>query len=465
MERIKPMRGRLILLAAVFVLMALPACKSHTDVRKDFMHALRYGQYPQAEQVLIKTGGKDKDNLLADLMDRGMVLHYLGKYEESNIWLDKADVLMEDQFTKHVSDALAAIAWNDTAAPYEGEEFERVMVNMVMAMNYIMLDKYEDAMVEVRKVNHKLALYADKLAKHEIKNYTYKVDAFANYLGGLISEAMREDNDALISYRDALKGYDQFQKNYGVGCPPLLKADMLRQAKFMGLTEEYEKLSTEFGKLDEMQARYCEGKGELVVLVGTGRVAHKISKKWITNDGQGDSIAVTYPEFTDSKFDAGFATVRVNNYQVRSQIVTSLSAIAKKNLSDRNAEVKGKAIARAIAMYVAKKATRAAAKSDNTAVAVLGFLANTAMNVKDAVEVADTRSWVALPDSYQMVRMWLEPGKHAVNVDVNSKMGYALYTQNYTVDIASGAKKFIIVNAPDRKPQMTSAKLKPVAKR
>ena len=465
MERINAMRGRLILLAAVFVLMALPACKSHTDVRKDFMHALRYGQYPQAEQILLKTAGKDKDNLLADYMDRGMVLHYLGKYEESNIWLDKADVLMEDQFTKHVSDMLQAIAWNDTAAPYEGEEFERVMVNIVMAMNYIMQDKYEDAMVEIRKVNHKLAMYADKLEKNEIKNYTYKVDAFANYLAGLISEAMREDNDALISYREALKGYDQFQKNYGVACPQLLKADMLRQAQFMGMTEEYEQLASQFGPLDEIEATYSQGKGELVVLVGAGRVAHKISKKWIVNDAEGDSIAVTYPEFTDSQFDVGFATVRTGNFRSRSQIVTSLSAIAKKNLSDRNAEVKGKAVARAIAMYVGKKAARAATKSDNSTVAVLGFLANTAMNVKDAVEVADTRSWVALPDSYQMVRMWLEPGQHAVNVDIDSKMGAPLYTQNYVVDIAPGAKRFIIVNAPDRKPQMTMAVQPAVAER
>ncbi len=446
-------RARFALLLAILPTM-LFACKAHTDIRKNFMNNIRYGQYVAAEKVLIEIGGKEKLDLLVDYMDRGMVLHRMGKYKESNEWLTKAENLIEELFTQKVSEQLKAIAWNDSSISYQGEEFERIMVNMIMAMNYLMLNDMQGSMVEIRKVNHKLGLYADKLEKNGVKKFTYKVDAFANYLAALIQEASNATNDAFISYCDAYKGYELFTKDYNVSCPAQLKLDLLRSAKKSGLLEKYNEWKAKFGALDEITEEMTKDKGELVVNVGVGVIAYKVSKKWMHNDGTGDMIAVTYPEFTSSVFDSHHYIVKAAGIQGHSQEVHNLSKIAIKNLNDRNDEVKGAAIARAVAMYVVKKAGKAAAKSDNMRVSLIGTAVNIAANVRDILEVADTRSWVSLPDNYQMTRLWLPPGPQKVELQVFGRSGAPLYTLIFNVDITKDGKTFLFANAPDHMPDV-----------
>ncbi len=453
-------RGRLVLAALLMPLIFI-SCKAHTEIRHSFMEDIRYGNYGRAYETIKKIGGKNKQDYVVDCMDRGMVLHLMGKYDESNVWLSRAEDRIDELFTKHVSDVLKAIAWNDTSMPYRGEEFERIMVNIIMSLNYLMKGNLEDAMVEVRKVNHKLAMYAEKLKELGFKKYSYKIDAFANYLAGLISEASGEVNDAYISYVDAYKGYQLFEKTYHVGCPDQLKTDILRTAKLLGLYDEYQSWKKEFGEVDEVEIDSTKGKGELIALIGIGRVAYKVSKKWMVPDPQGDMIAVTYPEFKDSHFAAHYAKVEFDSKSIRSQVVDDISEIAKKNLSDRNAEVKAKAIARALASYAGKKIGRAAMRSSNNTVKLIGFLTNVALNVKDVVEVADTRSWVSLPDDYQMVRTWLPPGKNRVKVGIFTGRGRRLYDYIFDVQIIEGGKTFLVTYGPDKKPKPAPGAGKP----
>ena len=39
---------------------------------------------------------------------------------------------------------------------YKGDDYEKVLINAMLAINYLMQDKLEDAMVETRKLNDKL---------------------------------------------------------------------------------------------------------------------------------------------------------------------------------------------------------------------------------------------------------------------------------------------------------------------
>jgi len=452
MNRRERFRAVMVAGAMLALMVGASACQSHTEARAKFMNEIRYGMYPQSMASLMDVAGDNEDDLVVDYMDRGMVLHFMGQYEESNEWLNKADQLIEDLFTQSVSDALQAIAWNDSSKPYQGEEFERVMVNVIMALNYLQMDKPQDAMVEVRKVNHKLAVYSDKLAKNEVKNFTYKIDAFANYLGGLISEYLGEYNDAYISYKDAVSGYQQFLQNYGVNTPQQLGVDVLRTGMGMGMTEDVNAYRTQFPGVTDQMLEPKNGMGELVALVGVGRVDHKISQKWQEMDAEGDTISVTYPEFTTTDYLVGSPVIKVADQEFSTQVVHNPSAIARKVLADRNEEVKGKAVARAIALYAAKKAARAVAQSDNIWAKLIGPAVNIGLNVRDILEVADCRSWISLPDTYQMSRIWLAPGDYDVVVDVRDKNGMHMYDLNFKTSIKAGAKSFLVTYTPDALP-------------
>jgi len=83
---------------------------------------------------------------------------------------------------------------NDLTLPYEGEDFETVLINVVAALNYVLLNQWDDALVEARKVDHKLNVINDRYDKKNV----YKEDAFARYLSGILYEGKGELNDAFI---------------------------------------------------------------------------------------------------------------------------------------------------------------------------------------------------------------------------------------------------------------------------
>src|SRR5207245_9403545 len=123
--------------------------------------------------------------------------HYLaGRYAESNAQLARAEDRIDALYTVSLHLEAGAFLTNDTTLPYEGEDFEKVMINVIAALNYVSLDRLDDALVEVRKVDQKLNVFNDRNEKKNV----YKEDAFARYLSGILYEARGELNDALVAY-------------------------------------------------------------------------------------------------------------------------------------------------------------------------------------------------------------------------------------------------------------------------
>ena len=98
---------------------------------------------------------KEKDRVLYYL-DNGSVLHYADEYVESNILLEDADQSMEELFTKSISNIATSYLLNDNALDYYGEVYENLYVNIFKALNYLKLNKFNDAYVEIKRVNDKL---------------------------------------------------------------------------------------------------------------------------------------------------------------------------------------------------------------------------------------------------------------------------------------------------------------------
>ncbi len=73
------------------------------------------------------------DELLR-IMHRGLLLHYAGRYEESNELLQRADAIIDDRYTKSVSLALLSVVTNDRALAWMPRDTERLMVNYYGAM-------------------------------------------------------------------------------------------------------------------------------------------------------------------------------------------------------------------------------------------------------------------------------------------------------------------------------------------
>src|SRR5439155_7125333 len=149
-------------------------------------------------------------------LDVAAVLHDAGNFKESDKALDEAEQRLEALYTQSISKGAGTFFLNDTTDDYRGEPHERSLLHILRALNYAYAGRTEEAVVESRKVSAFLAELGSTLGS----NYTYRDDAFAQYLSALLFEDAGRRDDARISYRAAHAAYSAYASRYGTPEPP-----------------------------------------------------------------------------------------------------------------------------------------------------------------------------------------------------------------------------------------------------
>jgi hypothetical protein len=412
------------------------------------------GNYDAASEFIEKNKTKiySEDNRLLFYMDKGMVLSLGKKYAESNAMMEKAKTAAEDLWTESVSKNALALVTTDNSLPYQGEDFEKVMLHFLAAWNYMGMGDYDGARVEARQVNSKLELYASKYAEEE-GTQMYKDDAFARWLSGKLSEAEGGSeglNDAWIDYKKAIAVYEtDYAQRYGTPVPDMLVQDALRVLEFLGpdFRDDYTKLRARFPKAVYMKEGDVKQVGEVVLVHMNGEAPYKIDKFW---DAQAATewIRVAYPEFVEKpKRITKARIVPAEGVAGETELAQNLNAIAIQNLNDHMGRIKAKAIARAIAKYLASKAGQAAGaelyKKNEGAGAAL-FLASTIFGVASAAsEEADKRSWITLPAQVWMGRAYVPPGKQKLKLQFLDASGGVVKSDEVEAEVQPGKTTFV----------------------
>jgi len=152
---------------AVFILSFVGCAYIQTQVKhykcieEDFSSRFYSGAAEKIEKAKNEGKYEGKDKVLYYL-DMGMALHFAGRYAESNEFLDKAEIAVEENFTKSISKMMISFLLNDNVLDYAGEDYEDIFTNVIKNLNYTHLKKTEDAMVEIRRTNLKLNRLQDK---------------------------------------------------------------------------------------------------------------------------------------------------------------------------------------------------------------------------------------------------------------------------------------------------------------
>ncbi|MGQ9610777.1 MAG: COG3014 family protein [bacterium] len=443
------------------ILCLLAGCATYGTKVEQVQIKLSQGKYEEALKKLEKT--KSNRSMLLYLMEKGTLLHYAGKYEESNKIFDQAEYLAEDLYTKSISREAGALFTSDNILPYDGEKFERVLIHYYKALNYIHLKLPESALVECRKVSILLQKYADDA---EGKSTAYADDAFIHYLAGALFEWQGELNDAFISYRKAESAYDKYMHEYNVSPPSMLRNDLIRMSKKLGFSEEYEYYVNKYNINDGLiELNKDDGTGELIIIHENGFAPRKTSKELLIPilrtdkiDEKIDIIAfsgelqgrinrrydevdleyilrVSIPEYLTNRPLIGYMKIKANGIEAKSEIVEDIEAIAFKNFNERMPRILLKTIARGVTKYIT---FRTAKKKQGEGAGLL-------VNVFNIItESADTRSWLSLPNNFQIIRRSMPPGKYNIQLSFYSKNGKQLKSANIpNVEIKKGDFTFI----------------------
>lgn len=425
-----------------------------------FNNAFQQGEMQKAAETLakIKHPERKKDRVLYYL-NKGVVEFMLGNYAQSNSDFDTALSFTESNKNNYFLIAGSFLS-NPNLLPYKADQFEILMAHYYMALNYINLKKYDDALVECRRMN--LAL--QQLEDNTKAKYKYKRDAFIHNLMGIIYDAQRDYNNAFIAYRNAYTIYtEDYKKIFGIDAPEQLKKDLLRTAYLTGLSSEVAYYEKQFGK--DFSPQLLKDSGQMVFfwLNGMGPVKEQWSINFTVLHGQGGNISFvneqygwSFPYYSSSANDTAsglrdlhFLRVAmpkyverqpfynrgnlvVNGKKVPLEIAEDLNKIAFQSLQDRMLKELGESLLRLALKKAAEYEIRKENQDLGAAVGIVNFL----------TEQADTRNWQTIPHSLYYTRVALPPGKNHVQFNLKSPYTGKEQTESLDVNIISGQTIF-----------------------
>jgi hypothetical protein len=453
-------RSQLLLLWSIgLTLILIAGCATYYHKTIKFQESFIRGDFETANKILDenKKAAKSKDRLLY-LLQKGVVLQMLGRYEDSNRLFEEAYLFTEDIQKNYALEALSLLS-NPAIIPYRGEDFEVVQIHYYKALNYLYLNRYEEAQVECRRLNIKLNQLNDRYSQRKNR---YRRDAFALNLMGIIFEASGDINNAFISYRNAYQAYkEDYEPYFNVRAPVQLKNDLLRSAYLNGFDEELAQYEKEFGI--NYQHQNTTG-GELIFFVNNG--LGPIKAEWSINffivKGKGgvvtfvnEEMGLSFPfpmERSDSAVnlsDLKFVRVAFPKYQERKpyfrnaelvvagkrsplEVSQDINEIAFKTLEDRMLRELATSLLRLAAKQAAEYAV--SKKSEGLGVLLSGVNAIT--------EKTDTRNWQTLPYSISYARIPLPEGTYDMELKSYSPHGTRTFSKKLQVSIRKGQTTF-----------------------
>jgi hypothetical protein len=397
-----------------------------------------------------------KDEALL-LLDRGSVLLGMEKYKLSARDLGVADKAIETlDLSTNAVDSIGQYVFSDDAGPYRAPAYEKLLINTLNLMNYLALHDLEGARVEARRHTIMQRFVRDQGDEGALLG-------LGNYLAGFAFEQSRNREEALLHYDDALR-YAQYGS----------LRDALRT-----LTPGVKKLppgvAALVNKADPLPSTEEAGEGEIVVVLGFGRVPQKIPVRIpigmaleivgsAMNPGdraranelaaQGLVTWVNYPTL-----GPGRGSYEVPSFVLDDKPQPLEQALdVEKEVRDAWYKREGTIVLSAVTRMLTRMAagavvqgvTQAAASSgsgeqdpqkqqrqDQTA-AALGLLLGLATTATlSALDTPDTRSWSTLPARIAVGRIRVPAGAHKVKLSARGE------TRTFDVKVAAGDWAFL----------------------
>lgn len=418
----------------------MASCRSYHDVVIAFHKDLSANNYKAAEKELLKSKylKRTRNQILLNL-ELGKVFHLQQQYDSSNVYFNKADLLMENKTI--AADISKSVVLNEALTRYKGEDFERVLIHYYKALNYIFLNNNEDALVEAKRINLRLNELNDKTL---VQGRKYTSDAMAHTLQGFIYERQNDYNNAFIAYRNAYELYEKNSEYMGTPVPQQLKKDLINAANKTGFYAERDEYCKKFDlpfndiKNNSKQdlifiwenglAPIKEQEDIILFLVkGTGGDLIFSDKSGTINipfplpDKKEEAsklsdlniIRIAYPKYVDVPSYYTTLSVKTQDASYYPEQAENINFIAHENLRERFL----KEISLTLSRLILKKLAEAELKKQNEAAGALLGIAGSLS------EKADTRNWQSLPNTISYTRIPLTIGENKLQIQLKTVNG------------------------------------------
>jgi hypothetical protein len=422
-------RGLASALGASLALLALEGCASHSERTAPVRTALDVGD-PHGAIVLlnqnmdVKTDAQlpadmgSSDNALW-VLDRGSIQQSVAQFDDSKRDFEAADKAIDMLDLAHdAKDSIGEYVFSGSSGKYQAAPYEKLMVNTLDMLNYLELKDLNGARIEARRLAVMQKYVADDL--HERDN---PVLGLGGFLAGLTFEQSDQTDEALRWYDEALEftGFHALRDPVRV----LLARGQYRSPRLQELE----------GAGAPPPAPGDAGEGEIVFVVGYGRVPHKIAERipiglaltyfsgaLAPNDvDRANQIAaqglVTWINFPTLGHEQGGYTIPacvLDGKYVQLEEAVNVTQQVRAEWKKIEGKIIVSAITRMISRYAAGTLARAAAGKNGLVGTLLSLGTQATLT---ALDTPDTRSWETLPARVAVARVRVPAGHHTVHID------------------------------------------------
>jgi len=374
----------------------------------------------QLDSALLKMNAQLTDDAANDVLlnlEKGELLRLASDYSGSLAAFEVADSSVKNWeetakgATSEVLKQAGATLLGDGSRDYEVQDYEKVMLTTVMALDRLTMGDLDTARVDIKRTHEREAIIADFRAKQtaaaeeeakekgaevksaELNGYPIETlndpevlalkngyqNALSHYLSGFVYEALNEPSLAAPGYRKAIE--------LRPGTPVL-------DAALSGLD-------------GRPAAQRKNGATDVLFVVEVGHAPARQSRKFMfpvpTPNGL-VTVGMSYPVIEAGVDGPVVDTIRVGGTELQAGLVADFNVMARRALKD---DLPGMQ-ARAAVRMVAKAAAQAVVNKE------LGPLAGLLGNIVAAVAEppADDRMWRMLPGRIYVARGFLAPGDY-----------------------------------------------------
>lgn len=421
-----------LLLGLGSLIISSSGCSTHTDLIRNARKEYYQGNLTQAVQHLdegMKKKEKDRDVLL---LDQSVAFLASGRVDEAERGFIEVRNRFDDLEQKNYGAAALSYFTDDTKRPYCGEDYEKVLIRVMLSLCSIMGDGV-DAEAYALQINEKITQMATEAEKDGKIVKNYQQVAMGPYVYGLMREA------TLANYDDATRAYTrvvEWEPMFAAGHRDLQRAQFGNHSQ-PGHGVVYVFAMTGRGPYKEEVAEVPTSQAMLVA----DQIISMTSKHSVT-----PTLApIKIPKVVTPSSSIRSVRVSVNGKLMgETETITDVSRIAKEQYDAVLPLVMGRAVAR----RAVKKATLYATKNSmNTS--GLGEIAVDLVGIAwEASEAADTRCWSLLPEKIQVLRLELPAGQHTLQLTCNNGINAPGKPYSATVQVTESRNSFVLAQFP-----------------
>lgn len=423
------------ILAGVFVLALLAGCGSQKlmNGQQRIRNSFYAGNYQQAEHLadsLKQTEAyKKKDRVLYSL-ESGTIDYFQKDYKGSVKSFTNAEDYIDQLFTKNAKRGVKAFLTNDTQLAYNGEVYEDVYLNAFKSLSYLGMDEYENALIEARRIVHKLeqaeAKYGDlatSLGKADTTNndnIEWKAGTsqihdspFGRYLSSALYAKSGETDNARIEMQKLKVAIDNQQ----------------------ALPDSRVAYDSAFARLDRPDSY------NTMLTAFCGKAPDKVPNNLEIDDiGDNTGLKIAIPKLVMRPSDVQYVEAVINDTMTtRLPIIEEMDKVARETFKIKKPIIVARATVRGILKSAGQDAVSDVAE-DKGGKLVGGAVNFIAGQAREASEKADLRGWQTMPGKVYTNVVKLPAGTHKVVFNYYGPNDQLLHTDEQKVEMSSNEK-------------------------